>query len=499
MTTDSEITKDLRSAFTPTALEESGLTRVRDAAIAGGLRRRRRAAVTRGGAAGAAVLTVAGVALVVGPGNLIGRQAPSTAAPASNQGAPAPTSRATSATATTTRPAKDWSSSVNATGVFAYDIPDLSTIDLPAGVTPGAKPYVQGDRSDANLDGMTGGCFMGDTDGVERRLPVAGRTWEFDHGSTGGAMLAAAGFTTGTGAKAFDDYAANRLWCARWDDPAQAWTTPAGPAWLKERSQPRLSDPTDIRHLALAAVRVGDVIVTGSAVDSTAAQARAIATGLAEAAAHRLAGLSFPPATGAALGASDHAPNAASAVGAEPAAAQTAREGLYSFGDILPRQDQLPWGATYAGVTLTGAGTPPALGPLGCNNPTNAPVEDRSPLAGVQRDAGIAGNDQTQILIGVTGWPAGRAGSVLADVIADRHPGCAWLATPERLEWPGHENDADFWLAKVRFGNDDAYVAMQRVGDVLVAVTTLGPDDARAQAIRLADLTAQRVAAEVGK
>ncbi|MFN8030902.1 MAG: hypothetical protein U0Q10_11240 [Dermatophilaceae bacterium] len=262
--------------------------------------------------------------------------------PASNQGATAPSSTATSATATTTHAAKDLSRSINSTGVFAYDLPDLSTIDLPAGVTPGVKTYVQGDRSDANLDGMTGGCFLGDTDGVERRLPVAGRTGDFRHGASGGATLAAAGFTTGTGAAAFDDYAANRLWCARWDDPAQAWTTSAGPAWIEERSQPRLSDPTDIRHLALAAVRVGDVIVTGSAVDSTAAQARTIATGLAEAAAQRLAGLAFPPATGAVLGASDQAPNAASAIGAQPAAAQSAREGSYGLGDVFRHRRSCP-------------------------------------------------------------------------------------------------------------------------------------------------------------
>lgn len=358
------------------------------------------------------MLTVAGVAFVVGPGNLIARQAPSTAAPASNQGATAPSSTATSATATTTRAAKDLSRSINATGVFAYDLPDPSTIDLPAGVTPGAKTYVQGDRSDANLDGMTGGCFLGDTDGVERRLPVAGRTGDFRHGASGGATLAAAGFTTGTGAAAFDDYAANRLWCARWDDPAQAWTTSAGPGWIKERSQPRLSDPTDIRHLALAAVRVGDVIV--SAVDSTAAQARTIATGLAEAAAQRLAGLAFPPATGAVLGASDQAPNAASAIGAQPAAAQSAREGSDSFGDVFTAQAQLPWGATYAGVPLTGAGTPPALGPLGCNNPTNAPVEERTPLAGVQRDAEVIGRRQPAWLPEATAYIDGTLPRLMA-------------------------------------------------------------------------------------
>jgi len=289
---------------------------------------------------------------------------------------------------------------------------------------------------------------------VERRLPVAGRTGDFRHGASDGATLAAAGFTTGTGAAAFDDYAANRLWCARWDDPAQAWTTSAGPAWIKERSQPRLSDPTDIRHLALAAVRVGDVIVTGSAVDSTAAQARTIATGPAEAAAQRLAGLAFPPATGAVLGASDQAPNAASAIGAQPAAAQSAREGSDSFGDVFTAQAQLPWGATYAGVPLTGAGTPPALGPLGCNNPTNAPVEERTPLAGVQRDAEVIGRRQPDWLPEATAYIDGTLPRLMA--IATALTG--QRADAEDLVQDTMERLIAKWPSVQRADNVDAYV-----------------------------------------
>ena len=474
---------------------------VRSGAFARASRLRRRRAALQGAAA-TGLVAAAVLALVVGVGPFGAGPRLAPAGPSALRDGGAGSARA-------------WQRMVPGSGSFAYRFPDVLPGRLPSGLTaltlgpevvtpgsptvpaPGAAKQLS--FEDADLVGVAGVCAFDAH--PDRRQPVAGRTWQFASTSHPGAYAAGlglVGFTTGTGQDALRDLRTRALDCLPSPEMGQVpWKGPGDESVLFEGSFTVVDTP---RHQALAVVRVGDVLVGGSATGATVAAAGAVATDLASRGAAELLAEAFPPALGRALGASATVPNDASAPGA-PEPGPVVVPAAYEIGDVFPAADRLGHGMTYHGDPLTGTGTPAAAGAQICDLSGFADRAEREarpgPVAGAQRDAwgGDGNGPDPSVTFSVTGWAKGTGAARFADLQQDRGR-CAWMPEQERDTWAGQDG-ATTWLSHSTEPGHSAFLAARRVGDLIVSVVVenLPAEQARAEAVRLNGILAANVAA----
>lgn len=467
-----------------------GLDTVRSGAFARATRlRRRRAALQGAGATG--LVAAAVLALVVGTGPFGAGQRLAPAGPFAFRDGGAGAARA-------------WQQLVPGTGSYAYRFPDVLPGRVPAGlipltlgpevVTPGSPTVPapgaakQLSFEDSDLVGVAGVCAFDAH--PDRRRPVAGRTWQFASTSHPGAYAAGlglVGFTTGTGLDAMIQLRELALPCLPQKQLKYAdWNGGGVDSVLFTGAD----EATPGRHLALAVVLVGDVLVGGSARADSAAEATRVATALARQSAEQLVSTAFPPALGKPLGSSATPPNAASAPGA-PDQGPVVAKAAYEIGDVFPAAEQLGYGMTYHGGALTGTGTPAASGAQVCDLGGFADRAEREakpgPVAGAQRDAwaGDGNGPDPSVTFSVTGWAKGTGAARFADLQQDRGR-CAWMPGQQRDTWAG-QDPSTTWLSHSTEPGDVRYLASRRVGDLIVSVvvSNLPADQARAQAVRL--------------
>lgn len=481
-----DLLRDTFGAARPGPAED--LTGLREASWARADRLRRRQTLTRGAAVGGVVAATA-AAVVLGSG--VWGAAPRTApAPAATSSA----SATSSAAPTTTTEARDWSALVLGSGTAAYHFPNLTPDPLPKGLRE-----MSGATAEADLAGVAGGCEWKQL--ADRRQAVGGWSSQYeapDAGPGWRANLGVAGFTTGTGPEALADLRNGALPCTTPEMKTTAWDGPGDDSvlWTDTATTNDITQTT-----ALAVVRVGDVLVAGSALsDASAADARRMATELAAGAATTLLDEKFPPALGQPLGRSATAPNAAS----KPGAAQgkpVRPQAEYDFGDVFPAASQLRFDMKYHGTPVSTPLMPAASGAQMCDNtgqPDQAARDAKpDPVAGVQQMAwaskGALG--EASVTIGVTGWPTGTGPDSFADL--RRNEGsCRWSPPQQQEAWPG-EDPATTWLSSGEQLGVNGYLAARRVGDVIVSVVVqdLPPAEARAEAIRVNKIVTAKVTA----
>ncbi|GAB3444700.1 hypothetical protein GCM10027517_24710 [Phycicoccus ginsengisoli] len=467
-----------------------GLDAVRTGAFARATRlRRRRAALQGAGATGLVAAAVLALVVGTGPFGVGARLAP--AGPSAVREGGAGSVRA-------------WQQLVPGTGSFAYRFPDALPGSPPAGlipltlgpevVTPGSPTVPapgaakQLSFEDADLVGVAGVCAFDAH--PDRRQPVAGRTWQFastSHPGSYAAGLGLVGFTTGTGLDAMIQLRELTLPCLPQKQLKYAdWNGGGVDSVLFTGAD----KATPGRHLALAVVLVGDVLVGGSARADGAAEATRVATALARQSAQQLVSTGFPPALGKVLGSSASAPNDASAPGASAQVPVLAAP-AYEIGDVFPTADQLGHGLAYHGDALTGTGTPAAPGAQVCDLSGFADRAEREakpgPVAGAQRDAwaGDGNGPDPSVTFSVTGWAKGTGAARFAELQQDRGR-CAWMPDQQRDTWMG-QDPATTWLSHSTAPGHTAFLASRRVGDLIVSVvvSNLPADQARAEAVRL--------------
>ncbi|NNM45708.1 hypothetical protein [Knoellia koreensis] len=484
-----DLLRDTFAAARPGPADD--LTGLRDASWARADRLRRRRALVGGATVSGAVAATA-VAVLLGSSMWGGapRTAPAPAASTATRSATVTAATATSATGTD----PDWSRYALQSGTAAYRFPDLTPDPLPSGVREMSGPISQ-----ADLAGVAGGCDWAEL--KDRRQAVAGWSNQFEVPDAGPGWLAnlgVAGFTTGTGAEAMADLRNGALPCTTPAMKTAAWEGPGDDSvlWTDTATTNDITQTT-----ALAVVRVGDVLVAGSArSDASAAEARRIATELAGGAATTLLDEKFPPALGQPLGRSATAPNAAS----KPGAAQgkpVRPQAQYDFGDVFPAASQLRFDMKYHGTPVPSPLTPAAPGAQMCDNtgqPDQAARDAKpDPVSGVQQMAWAAKGTlgDASVTIGVTGWATGTGPDRFADL--RRNEGsCRWSPPQQQEAWPG-EDPATTWLSSGEQLGVNGYLAARRVGDVIVSVVVndLPPAEARAEAIRINKIVTAKVTA----
>lgn len=480
MSIDDDVDRLLRQAWDAARAEgRSNLHGVREGAIdrARGIRRRRRLAT-------GAMSAVAAAALVAGVGGLTG-------------GGWSWQDRALT-DVTPANSSERWADLTIGVGNQAYGFPrDVYALSVPPGF--GLVDYgrvASSKKQDVNPLRLAGMCTQFE-ESVERRKSVASSRWDYvtpqdPTGTQAGAELSMVGFATGTGADAFRDFRAKLGPCVADPDLALvSWKGQGDDSALLQTATTLASRP----HRAMAVVRVGDILVFGSARAGTASLASAAATAIATQASTRLTSMAYPPAVGKALGSSSVAPNEASKVGA-PQGDEVVDQNAYDFGDVLPDAASLPNGVVYDGSPVMGTNAAPVMGLQGCDSSSfedaGADVAPK-PVALVRAAAwagrGEAGDDGVDVT--VSGWATGTGAARFADLQSNTMT-CRFSQAYNRLDWAGRDTRTT-WLSEHPYGGKDGYaffLAAQRVGDVIVAVVTdqQGENEAAKQnAIRLSD------------
>ena len=385
----------------------------------------------------------------------------------------------------------------------AYGIPDVVPDPLPAGVSELALAPSQVEADTGDVVGIAGFCDWHNEAAVTMRLPVAGHAWRFqtdDVPDTDGASLGIAGFTTGTGVDALRDFRADALACGVSTDlDPVPWQGREGhDAYLWSGTFRDEIGST----MVLAVRRVGDLLVGSTARTKRPEDARRIATSFVDSAVSALQEQDFPPARGAALGASEQAPNPASRPGA-PVPTPLRSRPVYRVNALFPSAAELPTGLEYREEqpSFDSSDIAPVMGAHTCD-PASMAAKDAGQEKGARP---VAGSNQTAWQAGaglpdaaaeltVTGWARGTGAARFKD-LQENQLFCVWTPSQTRVAWPGTD-PASTWLSHATVDGLTQYVAARRVGDLVVAATVKDSqvEQARQRAVELA--TAMAAAAE---